>query len=1492
MVALTYFQPTLLDCWACRDLKRFRLSLKGGGGIAINEKGQTHNYSTSHPRSPGFSLGSAGGGGGGVNGACPPSEVNRRDHLGRTVLHLIATSTEPVSIDYLTALLAHPSVNVNLQDHENGWTPLHRALYHGNLLTALTLLKRSAPADIRVKDLEGLTPFDLYNSTVHGTNPTAPSEGEGGELFTWGANRNYTLGLGNSDDRALPDRVNIYRGDDEDGRKYSREPGSRFDRIKVKDIVMNKFATVVLTAEKSENVWVCGIGANGRIGRAPQTQINLEPLRDFTETATKVAVGPDHTCIVTSGGEVFSYGHNRFHQMGFTLENGQGIVSSSTSTKGSGGAASATFGVVATAIPNAELDVQITPRKVVGQLKREHVVGVGAGKLHSAAFTSDALYTWGTNTGQLGYDRAATPIQITPRRVTLVTSTQRIQSVAVTDFATACLLINGDVLLLHNDTSFFVRFPQPGFSSDMSVFRPRQARPKPSIHKLVSGPNNSFAAISDMGDLWQFSLEHPSEYAQSSGSNAKANVKPQLIWSVRKNKKVGAAKDVALGSGSDMILVTESGHVFVRSKKGGVSGGGGAESGNSQGSHSGKGKSGWRSIPFLQRVSKVATNESGALAAIKVDAKVREIKIRGRTLQEDLQELLPHLKAYSSTNTKKEEHDIVGNLADAAIPLRLKEEGDESDGDSEEDSDDESGNQRYITMALIIAESARRWTEQSKEKPENGHVPPFGCDMYFVAGNHYLPAHRAIVSARLPALACVLDGFTAKGGSSATTSSTTPGVVVRRLGPSLTLTLTGCSFGTMLFLLHYLYTDDLPPVWTASIGIAVQKIFSSVKLQPSLIHTQLKQLGASLNLPALLPSLHSPVPTSPRPSLSSDLETLFKTQVDTPMEQSPHHDVELIFEDKSIPAHSVLLRRSPFFAALFQPEWTSTRWTEGVIQIDMKHVRWEVARIVLLHLYTDGGSQLFIGSDADRSQDQYIDFIVEVLALSNEMLLTKLKLVCSTLLRKRILYSNVAALLSDADFYQAITLKEAVMDYISRTMENLLEAGVLDGLEHRMIKDLTRCVREKQDERMHRGARERYIDFLTIKHRDYFELLDLPPPSLGVVAAKVTRRPPRSSPIILPQDSSKNRTVTGRRSTPSSSSPVTSPALRPLSSVQMTPGGAGNDSSLMFSMDDEGDGEVGDWPSPSLTTSVPKTTNGRKRHVLTEEAENLTLPPAIVMRPQSTAPWKSRTVESEKATQSSAGTSPSAFDLRSIMAAEDRKKQILQSQGSSRTASPLPPGKTTPTRPANSSQASAMQQLSPLPALSTSSSSSSAIKMGPTYTPTRMPTKSPTPKRVTSSTMGEITNSPAVWSSSVKSPAPSLHAPTPTPPPLLSPAAGKLRSIPMASPANRSSFAQIQAEELQRQATVAPNSSRMSFAEIQKQDRLEDERRKEEEKSKAEFEKWFEEESKRVKREEQGKASTRGGKGKATPAAKKGRGGKGPKKSKEGGEGDRSVETA
>lgn len=88
------------------------------------------------------------------------AEVNRKDALGRTVLHLIVSeaSSTPAEtntmIEWLELVLRVTGVNVNSIDTESGWTPLHRALWCGNLLTARMLLARD-DINSQLKDREG-----------------------------------------------------------------------------------------------------------------------------------------------------------------------------------------------------------------------------------------------------------------------------------------------------------------------------------------------------------------------------------------------------------------------------------------------------------------------------------------------------------------------------------------------------------------------------------------------------------------------------------------------------------------------------------------------------------------------------------------------------------------------------------------------------------------------------------------------------------------------------------------------------------------------------------------------------------------------------------------------------------------------------------------------------------------------------------------------------------------------------------------------------------------------------------------------------------------------------------------------------------------------------------------------------------------------------------------------------------------------------------------
>ena len=85
------------------------------------------------------------------------------------VLHLAVSTLTQTAYTFFTILLRNPHLSVNLQDHESGYTALHRALFMGNIKAAKVLLARN-DIDPSIKDAEGLTAFDLYNGTVEGVH--------------------------------------------------------------------------------------------------------------------------------------------------------------------------------------------------------------------------------------------------------------------------------------------------------------------------------------------------------------------------------------------------------------------------------------------------------------------------------------------------------------------------------------------------------------------------------------------------------------------------------------------------------------------------------------------------------------------------------------------------------------------------------------------------------------------------------------------------------------------------------------------------------------------------------------------------------------------------------------------------------------------------------------------------------------------------------------------------------------------------------------------------------------------------------------------------------------------------------------------------------------------------------------------------------------------------------------------------------------------------
>ncbi|GAA5832398.1 hypothetical protein JCM11251_006438 [Rhodosporidiobolus azoricus] len=1428
--------------YASRAIAKARAFVNRGvncGGTAAGAGGGGGGMSKS-PSYGGFT-------GGAVDRQAVTAEVNRRDHLGRTVLHLAVSETEPWAMDWVELLLSVPQgmIQLNAVDTESGWGPLHRALYCGNIAAARLLLARD-DLDTRLKDAEGLSPFDVYNSTVDGTNPvdTLGSENPGRlEMFSWGSNRNYVLGFAGDNERQYPERLNLKR---EEGGKGL----AAFEPLRVRDVGLSRLHAGIVTDEKRNNVRFCGYGGGGRLGPTTQTQFTFSPLRDFPHQVSQVVLSPDHTVIITVSGDVYTFGTSRFSQLGYPIE----PPAPNAFAKGG----------------RDEDPVQTTPRKVVGALKKEVVLGAAASRTHTAVFTADCLFTFGTNRGQLGYPAQGTAVQVLPRKVTLVQ--QPVVQLTATENATACLLESHDVVVLYHEAFMKIAFPLTPFPSRIVAYRPPQVSAKPSIRKIASC-GNTFAALSSLGDVFTFTLDSGSTGAASSADGtsspghalARLTPKPQRIWNLRRTHT--AVTDIGVGLDGSIILCTVSGHVFIRSRKYdvnasklsaglGLSGAGGGGSGGYKFSR----------VPFLQRVIKVASNSTGGFAALRADVPLRFIEIEGPTLAPDLLSLLPHWQR------------VGGSPAQPAAARRKKSArtagADEESDDEEDDAD--LVIERDIEVAKRLAEVVERWDL-------TWEVSARGTDAVVNVGTSMsIPVHKAVLSAR----SMVLAQHFSKNRILDFGAHASP-------------------YAALLFL-HYIYSDDFPAIWDTRVGLPLRETLAAspsanpLKLDVASVKAELRHLGQRFDLPALSQALERQAKTVPAPTLSTDFTNLLHTSLSPkivsslPLSLKP--DVVLQLEDREIKVHSVVLRaRCPFFTTFFEDaDWSRERRKGGLLTLDVKHVGWEVMSLVLEHIYRDAGMSLFHTVERPAAEE-YIDFTVQLLAVANELLLDKLKQVCSAVLRSFVTLNNVVSILCDAAFYEADDLARACMYYLSSSMETALEDGLLDALPPDLLVRLAAFVQERQGAKMPVSRSGLLLQELLAKHADYLADIDVGRPT---GAAK------RYRPVIVSNSP---------KPSPSHLSPQPSPQLAPSrsprmqatkSSPSLPPVGEADEP---FSLDEDFllDGATSTsrglaLPSGMVSPPGSQTYSLSRRRSslapLSSSPSQSSYMPLGSPPPQRLQPWLAPApVDSTKA----------PLDLRSIMANESAAAgrrvsgsrptpPVISSAGpsglsaSSPSWRPVAPSRpssladiqsqqaaSSPQRPAPPSPAaSSLSAARPSPSRATPPvaspppSADPAAAAGPVYTPSRLPPASRTASglRVPKTSFG---GSDTPWQN---------HERIFTPTPPVSPPSFD----PFAAPA-ATSFAAIQAEQVASLAAVKDHKAPRSFADLMKEEQAAARRKAEEEKEAREFAKWFEEESKRVQQEQaalRAQATTSegggsGGKGKKSGGGR-GKGGKKP----------------
>ncbi|XP_039268382.2 inhibitor of Bruton tyrosine kinase-like [Styela clava] len=446
-----------------------------------------------------------------IRTSCPTATI-RCDTLGRSAIHLAASCGKIEVLDWLIATF---NCNLNVQDRESGWTPLHRAVYYGRLGCVILLIEHGA--NMWVRDKEGMTPMDiamldcspwvryLRFSRQTYKMPCVLNNSDTSEVYTWGINDNFVLGQRNLKECKLPEPVDFF---------VKRH-------INIKEVATAKFHTIFVTT--SGSVYSCGHGEGGRLGNGNQ-EACLEPAQVSLSIGVCVlsaAVGLNHTVLTTDSGHLLVCGLNKHHILG---------VSSSS-------------------------DRELVPVRVHGALKTLRVIGCAAGVLHTVVWTDKGrLYTFGANAGQLGHAKNDLYVK-QPRQVSGVYKEgDGIICVHACDSATIVSTRQGTVYLLQNYVCRkivskqldIVKVQIGGGRLDVSALSQIDQRLH-SVHNLLKDDSLHVIMSKKSGDILSWSKAH------GTLDRCKFNLPQSFLF-----------KDIAIcNHGHTALLVTNTGQAFV-----------------------------------------------------------------------------------------------------------------------------------------------------------------------------------------------------------------------------------------------------------------------------------------------------------------------------------------------------------------------------------------------------------------------------------------------------------------------------------------------------------------------------------------------------------------------------------------------------------------------------------------------------------------------------------------------------------------------------------------------------------------------------------------------------------------------------------------------------------------------------------------------------------------------------------------------------------------
>ena len=800
----------------------------------------------------------------------------------------------------------------------------------------------------------------------------------GDEVFAFGSNKNLTLGTGDEDDRHFPERLHFSRPDhlllrlhqDHVVERQKSKPAEdlaisqvsltssddvpaliRNKAITIQDVVMSKLHTAVLTTDPISNLYICGFGPGGRLGTGDEvTSFRYKSIQGgglAKRHVSTIALGQDHTIAICSQGEVFTWGSNRYGQLGYTLPE----------------------------VSAREVPMQHLPRQVYGLVKKELFIGAAASTIHSAIYTPSSLYTFGKNEGQLGLmdaDARSLEIQTLPRRVAPSVLQAPIRSVSAIDRATTVLLESHEVIVFTHYGWTRIPFQLEGFTNYFlsEAITTRYDLDGNYIKKITCG-GNTICALSSYGEVFTIEVPRvedsvPSNMSTTNPSKARnALPAPARVWSIRKGHM--SAIDVAVGQDGSIILCTMSGSVWRKEKRANIKS---VRIKDVQPSKPTKDYKFVR-VPNLTRAIAVRSNAFGAFTAVRRDADVtrEQILVEPASLWANTFPLLS-FRRYGEVD----EDESTGSPQPRFWRPATK-----------------GPSPAQIKRAVIT----RKGAESEIQEICRG-FEPLASSQYdaWITSNVTdvrFPVHSFLFKARSRVMRAALTEF------QETYYFFIPDVVSIEYGQDgqIHIRFQGADFLTLANLVLYIYTDEIIDVWH----------FTSKALQSAAryrsVRTELMKIAAHLELKQLERAARLMI--DPVKSLSHDMEAAI---LDADLFANADVVIELS-NGAEQPAHSVLLcARCPFFEGLFNGRaggiWMSSRRNYAeeafdIPRVNLRHIETRIFDLVLRHIYADTGSELF-DDIVTTTFEEFADLVLEVMSVANELMIDRLAQICQNVL--------------------------------------------------------------------------------------------------------------------------------------------------------------------------------------------------------------------------------------------------------------------------------------------------------------------------------------------------------------------------------------------------------------------------------------------------------------------------------------------------------------